>query len=95
VSFDTSKQSYDRNTKAFAELKPRGKSVLNEKHGPRTGKFPLKTTAKGFKGAPKEGCFHCGGEHYMSKCPTATDADRERLENKHNIPASSYKGRHR
>ncbi|KAE8997589.1 hypothetical protein PR003_g20683 [Phytophthora rubi] len=31
------------------------------------------------KGAPKTGCFNCGGSHYLSDCPTATKEDRERL----------------
>ncbi|GMF51009.1 unnamed protein product [Phytophthora fragariaefolia] len=30
----------------------------------------------GQKGAPMTGCFHCGGAHYLSGCPTATKEDR-------------------
>lgn len=33
----------------------------------------------GPKGAPRAGCFNCGGPHYLSACPTATKEDRERL----------------
>ena len=24
---------------------------------------------KGLKGGPAGGCWHCGGNHYMSECP--------------------------
>ncbi|OWY93212.1 hypothetical protein PHMEG_00037473, partial [Phytophthora megakarya] len=34
-----------------------------------------KKDKQGTKGAPQDGCFHCGGPHYLSGCPTATKED--------------------
>ncbi|KAE8879103.1 hypothetical protein PF003_g36769 [Phytophthora fragariae] len=50
------------------------------------------------KGAPKSGCFHCGGPHYLSKCPTATPAERDKLltdRKQDNKGDSTDTGRHR
>ncbi|KAE9174363.1 hypothetical protein PF004_g26682 [Phytophthora fragariae] len=50
------------------------------------------------KGAPKSGCFHCGGPRYLSKCPTATPAEREKLltdRKQDNKGDSTDTGRHR
>eukprot|EP00644_Phytophthora_capsici_P003290 jgi/Phyca11/103042/e_gw1.7.419.1 len=36
-----------------------------------------KKEQSGTKGIPKDGCFNCGGPHYLSACPTATKEDRD------------------
>ncbi|KAE8903459.1 hypothetical protein PF003_g12429 [Phytophthora fragariae] len=56
-----------------------------------------KKVQPGQKGAPKTGCFHCGGPHYLSGCPTANKEDRDRLANsKQNKRGGEHPaGRHR
>ncbi|POM64026.1 LOW QUALITY PROTEIN: Hypothetical protein PHPALM_20510 [Phytophthora palmivora] len=56
--------------------------MQNTKQHQQNGDRPERS---GAKGAPKEGCFHCGGPHYLSKCPTVTPAERDELlaEHKH------------
>ncbi|ETO99946.1 hypothetical protein F441_22629 [Phytophthora nicotianae CJ01A1] len=55
------------------------KKVKQEKDSDRNQQKGGRSERSATKGAPKEGCFHCGGAHYLSKCPTATPAEKEKL----------------
>ncbi|POM66999.1 Hypothetical protein PHPALM_17061 [Phytophthora palmivora] len=67
------------------------KHVQNSKQHQQNGDRPER---EGAKGVPKEGCFHCGGPHYLSKCPTSTHAEVMNCSLSTNTTRKGPKGRH-
>ncbi|KAK1947592.1 Retrovirus-related Pol polyprotein from transposon opus [Phytophthora citrophthora] len=73
-----------------AQMKKRLSDGRNQQYEKRPRKGDTRRVEKpadkkdkqGTKGAPQDGCFHCGCPHYLSGCPTATKDDRERLVSK-------------
>ncbi|ETP28315.1 hypothetical protein F442_22392, partial [Phytophthora nicotianae P10297] len=44
-----------------------------------SGKQPRADTKKKLPAIPDKGCLKCGGSHWVSKCPNATEAEKKDL----------------